>query len=116
MFDSPVSVKDQARIRVIYFHVICTFSFFSWQEGEDGGTDGEEKRLCFKSPSAMYVVEIPRYIGKESFYTTAEQLVEEPLQRITHMLGAALLYLEAGGQCPHSLHTPSMTSHAHPIC
>lgn len=63
----------------------------------------------------MYVVEMLRCIRKESFCTTAEQLVE-PLQRITHTLGAALLYLETGGQCPHGLHTPIMTSHVHPIC
>lgn len=27
LFDSPVSVKDQARIRIIYFNVICIFFF-----------------------------------------------------------------------------------------
>lgn len=64
----------------------------------------------------MYVTEVLHYIKKVSFCTTAEQLVEEPLQRVTHMLGAALLYLETGGQHHHSLHTPSMTSHVHPIC
>lgn len=49
VFDSAVSVKDQARIRVIYFHVICIFSFFSWQEGEDGGIDGEKKDCALKA-------------------------------------------------------------------
>lgn len=64
----------------------------------------------------MYVTEVLHYIRKESFCTTAEQLVEGPLQRVTLTLGAALLYLETGGRHHHSLHIPSMTSHVHPIC
>lgn len=33
LFDSPVSVKDQARIRIMYFNVIYIFSFSLWQKG-----------------------------------------------------------------------------------
>lgn len=45
----------------------------------------------------MYVVEVLHYIRKESFYTPAEQLVEEPLPRSAPTLSAALLYLDTGG-------------------
>lgn len=49
LFDSPVSVKDQARIRIIYFNVIYIFSFSFWQKGQDGGIDAEKEDSALKA-------------------------------------------------------------------
>lgn len=58
LFDSPVSVKDQARIRIIYFNVICIF-FFLFLAKRLGRQHWCRKRgQCIKSPSAMNVVEV----------------------------------------------------------
>lgn len=54
-----------------------------------GGKGGRGQ--CFKSPSAMCVVEVLHYIRKESFYTTAEQLVE-PLKE-SRMCSVQLCFL-----------------------
>lgn len=107
LFDSPVSVKDQARIRIIYFNVICMFFFLFLAKRWGCRKTGQ----CIKSPSAMYVVEVLPLHQKRKFLHYCWAARRRTFTK-NLLFRAALLYLDTGGQCSHSWHTPSMASHS----
>lgn len=111
LFDSPVSVKDQARIRIIYFNVISMFFFLFLAKRLGWRHWCRKTGQCIKSPSAMYVVEVISLHQERKFLHYCWAARRRTFTK-NFLFSAALLYLDTWGQCSHSSPTPSMASHS----
>lgn len=115
LFDSPVSVKDQARKRIIYFNVTSVFFFLFLAKRLGWRHWCRKTGQCIKSPSAMYVVEVLPLHQERKFLHYCWAARRRTFTK-NLVFSAALLYLDTGGQCSHSSHTPSMASHSCTTC